>query len=261
MTKPLGDAWAKFNRAKAHSHSLSRKISAWVKSQGNRPIFTMELSEDKKRGCLIIRIRRVKRLPRAWSLIAGDALFNFRASLDYVAWQLVQAGTNPNTSHPERVQWPIVAKEPDANGMFHDRLPGISPRHRALVEVCQPYKGEAGKLNPLVVLNEISRHDKHRKITVVSAAHKGFTIGGTLRHFTHERIETPGSEHFVPLKRGAELIRIIGKRTGDREPQIENIHFEGTTGIAFENGLWVLEAWAKIEDRIGNILANFDPLF
>ncbi len=259
MTKPLADAWAKFNRAKIHSNSLRHKILAWIKTQGSRPIFRFELDEDASAGCLIIRVRRVKKLPPTWSLIAGDALSNFRACLDYLAWQLVQFGANPNPKVPENIGWPIYESEIKFRASIDRKLPGLLQKHRTLVEACQPYKGEPGKLNPLSVLNDLSRHDKHRQITVLSAAHKNYKMVGRVRYFTLKRTEIPHSQTWLPLKPGTELVHLFGKRTNDREPEMD-MRFKGTTGIAFENGLWVLDVLARIENRIGNILANFEPL-
>jgi hypothetical protein len=259
-TKPLDDAWAKFNRARIHSRSLGRKIVSWAKAQGTRPIFRVHLDEDETAGCLVIKVRQVKRLAPTWSLLAGDALFNFRASLDYVAWQFVQVGANPNPKHPERVPWPIVAEEKDARGAMTDHLPGILPKHWALVEACQPYK-TPGKLNPLSVLNELSRHDKHRHIVMISTAHKDYKIGSRVRYYAIERTETPSSGGALMLTRATELVRIYGKRTGDHDPKLVDVRLEGRTGVAFENGLWVLEVLAKIEDRIGNTLLNAESLF
>lgn len=202
----------------------------------------------------------MKRLPPTWSLIAGDAIFNFRASLDYLAWQLVQAGTQADTAKPHKVIWPIIRNEQDADETIKRRLPGILSKHRPLVEACQPYKGDPGKLNPLVVLNELSRYDKHRKITVILAKHKDYKMSGTVRHFVKERVETPSPGSPLILKPGAELLRIFGMRTDDRDPEL-GLRFEGTTGIAFENGLWVLDVFARVENAVGNILANFEPLF
>lgn len=141
MAKPLADAWAKFNRAKVHAHSLRRKILGWLKSQGTRPIFWVQLDEDEAAGCLILKVRRVKRLPPTWSLLAGDAVFNFRASLDYLAWQLVQAGTQANTGKPEAVMWPIILRQVDAEAAIGGRLPGILPKHRTFVEACHHIRG------------------------------------------------------------------------------------------------------------------------
>ncbi|MGH2374503.1 MAG: hypothetical protein ACRDIC_13680 [bacterium] len=198
-------------------------------------------------------------MPNEWNLIIGDALFNFRASLDYLAWQLFQRGTEAHTHKPELVSWPIIGKQTDATSAFKGRLPGLLPHHQTLAEACQPYTGEPGKLHPLTILNDLSRQDKHRQIVMVLAAHKEYTIRGSLRHFRCERSVLPSSEKPVPLKPGTELVTWYGKRTDDHEPEMD-VHFEGTTGIAFENGLWVLEVLARIEERIGNILANFEPL-
>ena len=232
-----------------------------MKAQGTRPIFSVQLDEDASAGCIIIRVRRVKKLPPTWSLLAGDAIFNFRASLDYLAWQLVQVGTQPKPEKPEMVMWPVIRKQADADATINLRLPGILPKHRALVEAFQPYQGEPGRVNPLVVLNDLSRHDKHRKITVISAKHKDYEVSGTVKHFVRERDETPSPDAPLMLEPGAELLRIFGQRTGDGEPEVVKVRLKGTTGIAFENGLWVLEVLDRVENLVGNILANFERLF
>ncbi len=85
-------------------------------------------------------------------------------------------------------------------------------------------------------------------------------VHGTVRYFSHERVATPSPSAPLMLTRGAELLRIYGKRTGDHEPEVVNVRLQGNTGVAFENGLWVLEVLAKIEERIGDILLNAEPL-
>ena len=111
------------------------------------------------------------------------------------------------------------------------------------------------------MLNELSRHDKHRKITVILARHKDYVVRGTVKRFVRERVETLSSDTSLILKRGAVLIRIFGQRIPNQEPELANVVLKGTTGIAFENGLWVLDVLARVEDRIGNILLNAEPLF
>jgi hypothetical protein len=208
---------------------------------------------------LVFRVGGVPELPKEWSLIVGDSLFDFRASLDYVAWQLVRCGTDPNPKVPENVGWPIYHTESGFLKNIGRKLPGLLPKHRTVVEASQPYHAKTGKLHPLGVLNDLSRQDKHRQIVVVFAAHKEYKVGGSIRHFTMERTVLPSSGVPVPLKQGTELIRIYGRRMNNHEPEVD-VAFEGTTGVAFENGVWVLDALPRIEKRIGNILMNFEPL-
>lgn len=81
-----------------------------------------------------------------------------------------------------------------------------------------------------------------------------------LASWTGRSMLTILSDGSFQLKPGTELTRVFGRRTGDRVPEMD-MRFEGTTGIAFENGLWVLEVLARIENRIDDILTNFEPLF
>lgn len=263
MSGPLADAWAKFNWAKKHSQEVKAKIIAWTKPQGHGQTFDVECEEyaseyAPRRRVLIYRIGQTRLgIPQDLSLIIGDAIFNFRASLEYLAWQLVRHGTMPNPKVPENVGWPIYDMEAGFLKNIDRKLPGLLKKHRALVEATQPCRGKPGKVHPLAVLNSLSRYDKHRKILVVVAAHKEYKVSNPIGNFRVENVIMPSPPAL--LMQGAELVRFIGERTDDSEAEVP-VRFMGAVGIAFPNGMWVLDALAHIEQAVGNILANFDPL-
>lgn len=253
----LADAWAKLNRAKQHAQELQMKIRTWVEAQRNEPPFELKLHEDKAAGCLVFLVGEVPAIPQEWNLIIGDSLFNFRAALDYLAWQLVQCGTDPRPKKPEDIGWPIYNDEARFWKMVDRRLPGLLPKHRTVVEAYQPYK--TTKVHPLGLLNDLSRQDKHRQLVATLAANKEYRIRGRLKSFVLERSVMPQANRPVALKPGTELARLYGKRTSDEKREMD-VYFEGTTGIAFENGIWVLEALDRIGSRIGRLLGEFGTL-
>lgn len=205
-----------------------------------------------------MRVVNVRVVPLDFSLISGDALNNLRASLDYLAWQLVAVGNDPNPKAPHRVIFPILSTESQWLSAVGDRLPGIRPEHRAIVQKHQPYiwKDKASE-HPLTWLAELSRMDKHREIQLTHMRNIDFapkvrqTIG-----FRIDRVEVcPASL----IKVGAELARLFGERTGEAEPKVQ-MSFEGSYTIAFENGLRTNATLDKIGAYISAVLREVEPL-
>jgi hypothetical protein len=101
-------------------------------------------------------------IPEAANHRFGDALFNARASLDYLVYELALLGGN---SEPKLTQFPICDDAATfANEIRRGRLKGLSAAHIVDIENLQPYKS-----NPAAAsLRDLSNPDKHRTLTVIS---------------------------------------------------------------------------------------------
>lgn len=126
-------------------------------------------------------------------LRAGDAIHNLRASLDYLAWALVDAhGASPD----ENIDFPLHLSRP-TDGKPRNPLPlnldgHVSPAALAEIERLQPYNtGHPSKAAMTVLgkLRELANVEKHRYLRLSS-----FTIG-------------PGSHFNHPLFREGQKIR------------------------------------------------------
>jgi hypothetical protein len=160
---PLQSSWAKFNRAIFHLRALNDELERFNGREADSHRLTTEV--DKETSSHYLRIQILRPFPTLWSLIVGDMIHNFRASLDYMMWSLVLA----NGNRPTRgTQFPIYKAEPPSDPRdrsrrnFERNVKGISPEARELIEKLQPYRGEHGQ-GPHIfsALNALSNQDKH----------------------------------------------------------------------------------------------------
>lgn len=260
MTPPLADAWAKFYRAYTHTQTLESDISIWVKRQGNIPPYRREFKFHPGEGRFVWKVTSVPELPVGWGVIAGDALTNFRAALDYVAWQLVKAGTTPHPPHPERIYFPIHQAEAGFDGNVNQRLPGVDTQFRAYVEYYQPYRQRPNDpaSDPLAILAELSRRDKHRQLQLAFPGNMQFNATLVkVEHFAPDRIELPQRTGVVQV--GSELVYVYGTPTPNQQPNIE-LSLTATMSIAFEEGHWVKETFQAITSHIHAVLTTCEML-
>jgi len=73
-------------------------------------------------------------------LLLGDVVSDFRACLNYLAWDVVRVGTEPKPRDRGRVKFPIVTTNRDRfDAAANICLPGVRAEHVAIIERHQPY--------------------------------------------------------------------------------------------------------------------------
>jgi hypothetical protein len=111
---------------------------------------------------VVYRITEVPWIDPAWSAIFGQGIYNIRAALDHLAWQLVLLdGQEPTRA----TQFPLLDSNRDKSGrkVRPDIAPGIRrPDILAAVEAMQPYHGGGRWGDQLGVVAELSAIDRHR---------------------------------------------------------------------------------------------------
>jgi hypothetical protein len=160
----------KLARAKIHAAELREKVKRVIGPNLQRLTFC----PDPETGKYFLRVYGVPSIEPEWRAIIGDCLFNLRASLDHLAWQLVILdGKEPN----RQTQFPIRESPVDKKG---DPLPiqldpAIGrPDILNALEAVQPYMNPATgqptsdfRLSPLWLVNKLHIIDKHRLLLVV----------------------------------------------------------------------------------------------
>lgn len=167
----LKDTWLKIKRAREHLKSLDHSIASYFASKPYRTF--REFAPHTEKGWLIRGITITQEPPEQISLIGGDAVQNLRASLDYIAHQLVAAnGGTPS----KRTSFPIFESRTLYNQAVSNRqkraidLRGISDLALAEIERLQPYqRGNDAADHPLWLLKELSDIDKHRRLHITVA--------------------------------------------------------------------------------------------
>jgi len=129
------------------------------------------------------------------SLLVGDALHNMRAALDNLAYALAVAFTRPlPEEHASNSEFPIFGDEDrqgkcgvgashfnaqdkkggPARGSGLAKIQGWHPDAQTVVEGLQPYqRGQNFRTDPLWILHDLDRLDKHRLLHTTIAAFAG----------------------------------------------------------------------------------------
>lgn len=170
--------WAhdlKLQRAGQHLKELEGEIDGWV--QGDGYSIRIEPDPDPQHREYEIKayiLREITEDP--FSLLIGDFLQNARAALDYIAFALCEAGAEGGLSDETalNVGFPVVG-DVDREGfsgrggdrfdqLASQKIPTVTKPVRTAIEESQPYYtgGELWAYEPLWVLHELARFDRHR---------------------------------------------------------------------------------------------------
>ncbi len=191
----LTGAYAKLNRAKHHLDDFNAAGMQWLADNfADRPppiAKRFEASDaDPAVGVFVyfIDTRPLPTPPIELSLIFGDALTNFRAALDYLAWQLVPEPPTGSRS----IQFP-ASNHPNAYAVEIGRcIPGISATHSTIVQRYQPYMWSTQQgVHPIRRLNRMVGKDKHHSIRLMAATstHVQAYVPPTFPNFERNHVE------------------------------------------------------------------------
>jgi hypothetical protein len=156
-----------------------------------------------------------------FSLYIGDYLYNTRAALDHLVWDLVIASGNQPT---RRNAFPLFDDPARWERLHKQRLQGVEDSVRTVIKDCQPCFGSNSFRNRnLFLLEELSNIDKHRRFNLTTAATEGgFWVPGIASHrgtFIHQG----------GIRSGTILARCPAAYT--------EVDFAPALGIAFSDGL------------------------
>lgn len=185
---PLAGMQVKLERAREQLEELNKEMESFFE----RGAFAVYEQRKQSGREVVFRVRVRENPPLAWSAIIGDCLQNMRSSLDYLAWEL--ATLNTSGTPPETTGFPIYIRPDEYHSVRKDGKPqswsGLRKTERmagdvqAVVEDLQPFRERGGlspgvlptggferlrRLNPLWILKELSRFDRHRALRLVGA--------------------------------------------------------------------------------------------
>jgi len=170
MPHPLDGAFKRVNRADVHIRELETLVERFRKQYEYEIVPENNLTErqilqhffDKKSIPIMgIYNRPVDEIPEDIPIIVGETVYNLRASLDYLVYEL--SGRRSGT------QFPIEDCKLSKDGKygFDTRrktfLNGLTDAHVAAIEALQPYAG----CKWAKTLRDISNPDKHRHLAIV----------------------------------------------------------------------------------------------
>jgi hypothetical protein len=246
--------------AKGHTQKLTSDIDKWLADYGNNPIGIAKTYDPQVR-CFSFRFAGTLAVSPDWSLIVGDALHNFRSALDYLAWQLVDVGTEPKpVSSKLRIYFPIIVrwKETQTPRQAFDALssrylPGVDPTFVGIIERYQPYKwiGAQPETHPFSLLSRLSNHDKHQQLQITSVLHHPF--GFQTIEVTNCEITEMLFNRTTQFERNAEIMKVHVALAGTGEPEVK-------MGIGITPVVVIRDEFLAVSDVVGRISAMTETL-
>lgn len=163
----LSDAFMRLERAGEHFEELQREIATYVDANERFSLIKVE-------GQAATALMPPAPPPAQIGVIAGEVIYNLRAALDYLVYQLaiLDSGKEVNGT-----QFPIEAKPQGFKARRKTYLRGVNESHIAAIEALQPYNGADWTR----VLRQLSNFDKHRALQIMGIQSQGvrISIGGT----------------------------------------------------------------------------------
>lgn len=213
-------------RAQCHLWELSREMADFFKTKPYRTVLYKHEAGLEH----VLLVHTTQEPPVSLPLIAGDCMQNMRVALDQLAWALASInGREP----PGNTAFPIYL-DPDS---FHEKTKKGRPaagsglakirtmpaEAQTMIEALQPYHAEDPELHPLWTLNEYSRIDRHRTLSIIFALDDYSDAVVGRRNTSGEFIPDPGMTSREVLSSGnyydgAELFRFTLKRP---EPNLD----------------------------------------
>ncbi|MFN0096798.1 MAG: hypothetical protein ACKVVT_18730 [Dehalococcoidia bacterium] len=221
----LDGAYARVERVDAHIAEFDERAEAWGNTGGGKAMAEKHLHQldtlpPHRREKLVADI------PPIFGIIAGEAIYNLRAALDYLAHELTFLDSG---CYLLRSQFPIEDTRDNWNQMSRKTVEVMSSAHREAIEALQPYS----ECEWTARLRNLSNPDKHRRLTIL----KPFST----RQFV---LSPPKSKAETPVRLAdIDVQRIV------------------SFYIGFDGDCWVPEAVHNLKVEISATLDAFNPDF
>ena len=147
--------------AKKHLAKLEQRIEAFMSQEP----YKVEKKPDP--NTLAYYVTEVPNQPLDIPLMTGDVLFNLRAALDHLAYQLVVTNGTTDENILRNTYFPIFDSVSACANKLKEKTRGMSDAARDAIRDVKPYKGGSDLLWQLQQLNN---RDKHRTLITVGSA-------------------------------------------------------------------------------------------
>jgi hypothetical protein len=197
------------------------------------------------------------------SLIYADLLGNLRATLDYLAWQLVLVAGNTPT---DQTGFPAAKNRSNFGSLRAQKLMGIKGRWADLIESLQPYHAPRLHDDMFFILDHNNNIAKHRVMHAAIFSMK--TSKERPLGFNMSHPEMPGRQFYFdnlldePMEAGKDLFRITV------DPPIRDLAVTPAVPparIRFEDGLTHAADFdytnRDLIQWVANTVAKFQPAF
>jgi hypothetical protein len=254
---PMESAWHKFSWARRHKQATYDVIGEALHPNVDALPFQVEVNEGAEFATAVVRLGRVPTFRIECGLALGDALQNYRASLDHLAWTLVTLTGRKMTRREERsVYFPMATSRREFENRVNRWLPGVPATQRAVVRRYQPYRRDE-HAKALRLLNRLSNVDKHRALvpTVVNATMAHVTLISNWQLLSFETVLRDRRAVYE----GTRAIEAVLARTG---PTPCGVQVEGALSVypSLGRGIRVPDALEGIEATVSEVLSTFSEM-
>lgn len=161
----LKGIYARLERANESIHNLNSEITAFLKPP--KAVF----SEDKEKAAykFLEHARSKREVPLRFGVIAGEIAHHLRSVLDHIMWLL--SSEQYRREHETLIAFPVCLTEPRKKNeltRYNGKIQGIrSSSAIALIKKLQPYKTPNPVDDPLAILHDLDRIDKHQTLVLM----------------------------------------------------------------------------------------------
>jgi hypothetical protein len=162
--------YEKIERAHENILNLQSAIALFVESKE----YPMRSYEELQAMRQMVERFEDTPIPPKLSVLAGEIIHHFRSCFDHLAWQFSR--DSYRRKFPNRIEFPVCLKCPidDELSRYKRKIGGIDDIVVIdLIEGLQPYHSTDPLDDPLWIIHDMDRVDKHRELTVVAV---GFHI-------------------------------------------------------------------------------------
>lgn len=161
----LAGVHARLERADENIRNLNIEIRAFL---NERP--AGGFSEDKQQAAReYAKFRAERTVPLRLRVMAGEIAHHLRAALDYVAWNLSTEAYR--LSDERKIGFPVLTEGPptgNKRAFYNGQIQGItSAEAKAIIERVQPYHAANPFDDPLAIVHELDRVNKHQALVLV----------------------------------------------------------------------------------------------
>ena len=179
MDDPLEGIREKLKRADECIFNLDGEINSFFDEGKYRVI----PDQDSQFFDVAIDYHFRRPIPLRFSVLAGEIAHHLRSCLDHLAWQL--SSEEERTGRPDRIEFPVFDECPaskDELSRYNRKIKGLSKGAKEFIGSFQPYLGPDPTIDPLFIIHEMNRLDKHRELIIV---YTGFQrkMGSSAREF------------------------------------------------------------------------------
>ncbi|HEY4904988.1 MAG TPA: hypothetical protein VIH89_16055 [Candidatus Sulfotelmatobacter sp.] len=166
----LAGVYEKLKRAEEGIGNLDSQIVAFLRERPEGG-----LNDDKQKAAKeLVEFHAKRVIPLRFAVIAGEIIDHLGSSLEYIAWMLSTDAYRRD--HPTRIGFPIKETKPatrDELTSYDRQVKGILDNGaRDLIERLQPYNAANPADDPLTILHELHRENKHRTLPLIVAPWK-----------------------------------------------------------------------------------------